>query len=318
MWGATEKVHHSGKRNRISTHAPRVGCDEGLAAQFGGYVDFNSRTPCGVRRMTAPLSVKAAAFQLTHPVWGATCGRQSSRRPSKISTHAPRVGCDRSFAAFIITFFYFNSRTPCGVRHAAGDTFMLTLKFQLTHPVWGATNVQTTEQGHVTNFNSRTPCGVRLKDKRDSQTATPISTHAPRVGCDAVQLFTVTDSLDFNSRTPCGVRLDLAEADVTANQFQLTHPVWGATRWNALRARNLRFQLTHPVWGATCAVDRAVGLQVISTHAPRVGCDFKLRVDIIRGSNFNSRTPCGVRLDIDWNRKVVCYFNSRTPCGVRP
>ena len=102
---------------RISIHAPRVGCDKRISntsptrtvfqsthpvwgatgnglidsggvvdfnprtpcgvrlfsfCGFPACVDFNPRTPCGVRRPLVLAAVDDPAFQSTHPVWGAT------------------------------------------------------------------------------------------------------------------------------------------------------------------------------------------------------------------------------------------------------
>ncbi len=55
-------------------------------------------------------------------------------------------------------------------------------------------------------------------------------------------------------------------------------------------------KLTHPVWGANFG----------SISSPP------------RTSDFNSRTPCGVRLDELADLVLNARnFNSRTPCGVR-
>ncbi len=104
------------------------------------------------------------------------------------------------------------------------------------------------------------------------------------------------------------------------SSFQFTHPVWGATvhpilhlihllvsihaprvgcddrRSQIIRANN-KFQFTHPVWGATVRLlDDAHTLEV-SIHAPRVGCDYSARQSLRCQMGFNSRTPCGVRLN---------------------
>ena len=55
---------------------------------------FNPRTPCGVR--------PGSKVNVTNH--------------SKISIHAPRVGCDTLTHKTIIDKQYFNPRTPCGVR----------------------------------------------------------------------------------------------------------------------------------------------------------------------------------------------------------
>ena len=78
--------------------------------------------------------------------------------------------------------------------------------------------------------------------------------------------------------------------------FQSTHPVWGATALLDLDAlRGSKFQSTHPVWGATISLVALSGVQGISIHAPRVGCDIPLPTLWPSRSNFNPRTPCGVR-----------------------
>ena len=101
-----------------------------------------------------------------------------------------------------------------------------------------------------------------------------ISTHAPRVGSDMPAHFGTGNDRDFNSRSPCGERRKYLRKTCARLSFQLTLPVWGATRRKADHAhRNadfnsrspcgerhapfenplnvFKFQLTLPVWGAT-------------------------------------------------------------------
>ncbi len=80
----------------ISTHTPLAGCDASAKTGACSTTNFNSHTPCGVRRGFPLYLCTDRAFQLTHPLRGATCS-------------APY----RSFHSF-----YFNSHTPCGVRPA--------------------------------------------------------------------------------------------------------------------------------------------------------------------------------------------------------
>ncbi len=77
------------------------------------------------------------------------------------SIHAPRVGCDYLWAFKLRPPFYFNPRTPGGVRLLRGR-----------------------KCAEILDFNPRTPGGVRRTrfaryDKKDFT-----SIHAPRVGCD--------------------------------------------------------------------------------------------------------------------------------------
>ena len=129
----------------------------------------------------------------------------------------------------------------------------ITMKFQFTHPVRGATPVDAYGGLDELCFNSRTPCGVRPGCGRQAARDEPfqfthpvrgatsseggvhgqriVSIHAPRAGCD---LSTSSPSLGwecFNSRTPCGVRPVPVEYRDITQVFQFTHPVRGATVW---------------------------------------------------------------------------------------
>ena len=117
VWGATVVVVGVGAVFDVSIHAPRVGCDWTLKMISVTLGCFNSRTPCGVRRIKGFKEFLDVQFQFTHPVWGATviCGCPTSIR--SVSIHAPRVGCDNKAMLIYIILNSFNSRTPCGVRH---------------------------------------------------------------------------------------------------------------------------------------------------------------------------------------------------------
>ena len=140
-------------------------------------------------------------------------------------------------------FIHFNPRTPCGVRRISRRNNANTIRFQSTHPVWGAT---------------------RFSDCRAHYFV--ISIHAPRVGCDtnivivgkANHRFQSTHPVwgatgdgyachtqqkHFNPRTPCGVRPSSSILSMVGFKFQSTHPVWGATLYDELsqeRRRKIR------------------------------------------------------------------------------
>ena len=101
----------------------------------------------------------------------------------EISTHAPHAGCDCRNNRHVCRPRHFNSRTPCGVRLKNRDLHAGKRRFQLTHPMRGATLGQFF--GAVFQF---------------------ISTHAPHAGCDYHDYFLKNLHRHFNSRTPCGVR----------------------------------------------------------------------------------------------------------------
>ena len=120
VWGATVVLCGVGSEWLISIHAPRVGCDSNTYPSFRSLRNFNPRTPCGVRL----LYLCYWAWFLLYFNPRTPCGVRpfpdgTMQYMFSISIHAPRVGCD---------FIFFTTRT-------------VTIKFQSTHPVWGATHL---------------------------------------------------------------------------------------------------------------------------------------------------------------------------------
>ena len=166
-----------------SAHPVR-GATGGSAEAANGMVDFNPRTPCGVRRHRAqarrwwgnfnprtPCGVRLLSnigdgaiklFQSTHPVRGATVSADEPRRPKLYFN--PRTPCGVRPSALYATAiggWHFNPRTPCGVRPRRALAQRPPSVFQSTHPVRGAT--------------------MRLAGTYNQAF---ISIHAPRAGCD--------------------------------------------------------------------------------------------------------------------------------------
>ena len=191
----------------ISIPAPLAGCDVRAPSRSRRTLDFNPRTPCGVRPP-----------------------QPSPPQPSpKISIHAPLAGCD--FCSFYILQYFlvfqsthplrgatllglrtktgtlhFNPRTPCGVRHQDGRA-----------------------PAADRHFNPRTPWGVRRRAARAGCDRRPISIHAPLAGCDPFADFGKAAAGNFNPRTPCGVRPKAGREQTMEIKFQSTHPLRGAT-----------------------------------------------------------------------------------------
>ena len=69
--------------------------------------------------------------------------------------------------------------------------------------------------------------------------------------------------------------------------------------------------------GATGSIQEYAREDGISIHAPRAGCDIRPGSGTEAGTDFNPRTPCGVRPAISFTGWPVFNFNPRTPCGVR-
>ena len=139
MRGATAVPDHGQfSPTNISIHAPHAGCDLNHEEKYKTYINFNPRTPCGVRH-TQPLDYwHLSQFQSTHPMRGAT--RKAYRVWGEVVDFNPRTPCGVRRAEVYCqeTRRHFNPRTPCGVRRRYSQ-----------------------KSNDSDNFNPRTPCGVR-------------------------------------------------------------------------------------------------------------------------------------------------------------
>ena len=77
--------------------------------------------------------------------------------------------------------------------------------------------------------------------------------------------------------------------------FQSTHPLRGATRNEDAVVFVLLISIHAPLAGCDVALLGQIAAVVISIHAPLAGCDASQSPRQTRRSNFNPRTPCGVR-----------------------
>ncbi len=111
--------------------------------------------------------------------------------------------------------------------------FYKYLKFQSTHPSWGAT------------LHANYDCVVFM-----------ISIHAPIVGCDYTKININYYPCQFQSTHPSwGATDNLEQRLPQFDEFQSTHPSWGATeRLKFIQQILKRFQSTHPSWGATAKI----------------------------------------------------------------
>ena len=259
--------------------------------------NFNPRTPRGVRQPGLFRVGRNLRFQSTHPARGAT-----------------------AFDSYVNEF---------------------VLGFQSTHPARGAT-VQPHGPGtRPTRFQSTHPARGATPFTPEILDAIPISIHAPREGCDVRTIHRGRIIGYFNPRTPRGVRHDYFTSALPAPQFQSTHPARGATDPGLTIAPGpiisihapregcdfdvqqevsylLGFQSTHPARGATHGLQHFGAVIFISIHAPREGCDVILFGGEAEKTNFNPRTPRGVRRMKFFPVTLFRYFNPRTPRGVRP
>ena len=265
-------------------------------------IRFNSRTPGGVRHLgrwhhpSTPLRFNSRTPGGVRPLV-----RLVDEVGNLVSIHAPREGCDGGPLTTMLPTTSFNSRTPGGVRptytdyNGGGTMFQFThpgrgatviiiiskcyygvsihapregcdlfveeanrgyKAFQFTHPGRGATYWYKGVNDVLRGFNSRTPGGVRLISAVPMHWQEGVSIHAPREGCDSWTSTSSSTIRSFNSRTPGGVRR-------TSVFF---------VNWV-----EAEFQFTHPGRGATVQLPRLMKGWGVSIHAPREGCDCKLK-----------------------------------------
>ena len=126
----------------ISIHAPREGCDFAAASLPLPSINFNPRTPRGVR-LSVPHALECRLrFQSTHPARGATIPLYSDIRDDLIiSIHAPREGCDILGSRFSSSPSNFNPRTPRGVRHGQRSRHQRFFRISIHAPREGCDQV---------------------------------------------------------------------------------------------------------------------------------------------------------------------------------
>ena len=195
---------------------------------------------------------------------------------------------------------------------------MLSLLFQSTLPVWGATRISENSSSKVLSFQSTLPVWGATANSSTKPLKPLISIHAPRVGSDTASCRFKESSRYFNPRSPCGERRFYSGPDAPDPAFQSTLPVWGATR--SLMSGFVRIKHFNP--RSPCG------------ERPR---DFTL---LMKRIHFNPRSPCGERPvtaagihaaaqfqstlpvwgatpEVELGSGLILYFNPRSPCGER-
>ena len=144
-------------------------------------MNFNPRTPCGVRRAAIAAPYYFEEISIHAPLAGCDVKLCNQGLHACISIHAPLAGCDILLQHLHGCCEHFNPRTPCGVRLQASCDLHTGQRFQSTHPLRGATY----------------PFSPPVLN------AMPISIHAPLAGCDGAFSFGFRlSALRFQSTHP--------------------------------------------------------------------------------------------------------------------
>ena len=200
-----------------------------------------------------PVHREHRAISIHAPRAGATMPAGGGHGNGKYFNPPPPWGVRREQKRQCLFKHYFNPRTPCGVRLPAGHVRTVSVTFQSTHPVRGATLLYRLFKAYRLPFQS---------------------THPVR-GATCTFLFSFDVRCSFQSTHPvrgATVRLDrfhfITKISIHAPRAGCDVLAWFAFRWI------YKFQSTHPVRGATTRVGGLLrSPRGISIHAPRAGCD---------------------------------------------
>ena len=164
---------------RISIHAPLAGCDVELAGRITLQLNFNPRTPCGVRLQIGLGVGGQHDFNPRTPCGVRPAWAVQLPCPAQISIHAPLAGCDSAAVCHAGQAAEFQSTHPLRGATLPVQQRLAAYGFQSTHPLRGATPRQIAE-------------GIVQR----------ISIHAPLAGCDRSFFRTTSLYVSFQSTHP--------------------------------------------------------------------------------------------------------------------
>ena len=147
-----------------------------------------------------------------------------------------------------------------------------------------------------------------------------ISIHAPREGCD-VQPYLRPYCIPISIHAPReGCDEHLTEADFVLEAFQSAPPAGGATGTGERQTSGGTLSNPRaPRGGRRSYGQRKEDNLDISIHAPREGCDGRRHCGAWASSNFNPRTPRGVRQGGGNSLRPLFLFQSTHPArGATP
>ena len=147
-------------------------------------MNFNPRTPHGVRPLAPDSPAVSTVFQSTHPSRGATCPSNSRIACIIISIHAPLTGCDPRRNRYPQPPTNFNPRTPHGVRRLSGLSLGVHNCISIHAPLTGCDCSCIGAASDIAGFQSTHPSRGATPGLNRHNIFPPISIHAPLTGCD--------------------------------------------------------------------------------------------------------------------------------------
>ena len=145
----------------ISIHAPLTGSDPRGCPCFGGFYDFNPRSPYGERRPGAVPVLEVFMISIHAPLTGS----DSKKRYITIShvtfqSTLPLRGATATLRSFYSFWGYFNPRSPYGERPPNSVLLVDEVDFNPRSP-YGERPANRNKRPHTVHFNPRSPYGER-------------------------------------------------------------------------------------------------------------------------------------------------------------
>ena len=229
----------------------------------------------------------------------------------------PRAPCGARLAALlaVVVASTISTHAPLAGRDgAAARLGGVSMAFQPTRPLRGATVRLVSCTKYSINFNPRAPCGARRRHGAGVPRAGGISTHAPLAGRDLASCtpspkagkFQPTRPLrgataddddigtrgrDFNPRAPCGARQCLSHHTQQMQHFNPRAPCGARPSAASPRERSAGISTHAPLAGRDYFLLFRSASLAISTHAPLAGRDNSGCLTLLGSTGFQPTRP---------------------------
>ena len=232
---------------------------------------------------------------------------------------------------------HFNPRAPYGARHrrdrpdrpgvgisihaphtgrdaAVVNNMAVTVEFQSTRPIRGATR-KCAKIGQICSyFNPRAPYGARPLKKSGTANTQSFQSTRPIRGATRAKIIRITGIKNFNPRAPYGARRVQTGKRDGCNHFNPRAP-YGARL--ALRLHQLdivHISIRAPHMGRDLPKSCPAAWTRISIRAPHMGRDGPQPQEKYPGqADFNPRAPYGARLPLPTLSILIIPFQSTRP-----
>ena len=236
------------------------------------FCKFQSTLPGRERRLTVKCSTTSTHFNPHSPCGERLEAIRARYMPEIISIHTPHAGSDSPARVVESPGSYFNPHSPCGERPLVIVIDRLSLEFQSTLPMRGAT-AGTLDEWAAKVFQSTLP--MRGATSRSIRCTVPrlISIHTPHAGSDGMQTV-------YRNTCKISIHTPHAGSDQRCSVVQ-----WG-----------FRISIHTPHAGSDLGTAYSVqARQDFNPHSPCGERHVHRRCGVGAPTDFNPHSPCGER-----------------------